>query len=583
MAKRPVVIIGGGVAGLTAAHELKQRGFAVTVYERGVAFGGKARSLSVSGGAQNEIAGLPAEHGFRFFPGFYKHLPDTLGRIPSARGSVLESLVPIGQGVYARWGGAFFRFPTKRPASLREGLRGLRDLLSGPELGLSAGEAAFASLKLFQAMSLCAERREEVLENISWWDYMAADRMSDNYRAVVVNGLTQNFVAMDAQLSSTRSVINILARLLNDFVSGRPLDRVLNGPTSEVWIDPWLRHLENGSGGKVEFKADHTVLSLAFDETSGTVTGVTVSVGADATTRTITDPDAAYIAAVPVEAMIRLLGHSPGLREHAPSLKLLTSDHLKVNWMSGILFYLRADVAMAPGHVVYLDSNWALTSISQNQFWNKKVETYGSHKAKGVLSAIISDWFKPGNFNHEKATQADLASEIADEVLRELRAHVAGRPEIDLSDGNIVGAFLDPAIRFAQMPTEFRGLMPARHFAALVRDLHTKSILAVEENLEPLFINTKGSWVYRPQACTEVANLFLAADYVKTTTDLATMEGANEAGRRAVNGVLDFTRSHAQKCALFDFEEPLCFAPLQAIDRSAFKLGIPLPPPAPMF
>ena len=33
-------------------------------------------------------------------------------------------------------------------------------------------------------------------------------------------------------------------------------------------------------------------------------------------------------------------------------------------------------------------------------------------------------------------------------------------------------------------------------------------------------------------------NLFLAADYVRTYTDLATMEAANEAARRAVNGIL---------------------------------------------
>jgi uncharacterized protein with NAD-binding domain and iron-sulfur cluster len=36
-----------------------------------------------------------------------------------------------------------------------------------------------------------------------------------------------------------------------------------------------------------------------------------------------------------------------------------------------------------------------------------------------------------------------------------------------------------------------------------------------------------------------IPNLFLASDYVRTHTDLATMEGANEAARRAVNGLLD--------------------------------------------
>jgi 15-cis-phytoene desaturase len=81
-AKQAVAILGGGVVGLSAAHELAERGFAVTVYERNAAFGGKARSVSVAGSGVGRRMDLPGEHGFRFFPGFYKHITDTMSRIP---------------------------------------------------------------------------------------------------------------------------------------------------------------------------------------------------------------------------------------------------------------------------------------------------------------------------------------------------------------------------------------------------------------------------------------------------------------------------------------------------------------------
>jgi NADPH-dependent 2,4-dienoyl-CoA reductase/sulfur reductase-like enzyme len=42
-----VAVLGGGVGGLSAAHELAERGFDVTVYEARDTFGGKARSLPV--------------------------------------------------------------------------------------------------------------------------------------------------------------------------------------------------------------------------------------------------------------------------------------------------------------------------------------------------------------------------------------------------------------------------------------------------------------------------------------------------------------------------------------------------------
>ena len=79
MSKKKVIILGGGVAGMSAAHELIERGFEVQVFEKKVQLpGGKARSVNVPDyhdGEPCEPPGehynpLPGEHGFRFFPGF---------------------------------------------------------------------------------------------------------------------------------------------------------------------------------------------------------------------------------------------------------------------------------------------------------------------------------------------------------------------------------------------------------------------------------------------------------------------------------------------------------------------------------
>ena len=84
-----VAIFGGGMAGLIAAHELVERGFQVSIYEKRPTCGGKARSLAVP---DAPAKGYPGEHGFRFFPSFYRHLPDTMSRIPFGTGHVTDNL-----------------------------------------------------------------------------------------------------------------------------------------------------------------------------------------------------------------------------------------------------------------------------------------------------------------------------------------------------------------------------------------------------------------------------------------------------------------------------------------------------------
>ena len=73
-----VVIIGGDVSGLSAARELINRGFQVEVYEASSCADGKARSVGVPGSGKDGRKDLSGEHGFRFFPRFYKHITATI-------------------------------------------------------------------------------------------------------------------------------------------------------------------------------------------------------------------------------------------------------------------------------------------------------------------------------------------------------------------------------------------------------------------------------------------------------------------------------------------------------------------------
>jgi len=526
-----VAILGGGVGGLTAAHELAERGFDVVVLEARDIPGGKARSLPVPGSGTDGRADLPAEHGFRFFPGFYRHLPDTMRRIPTGGGSVADRLTGATRILLAQDGG---RNEVIAAAHAPESLddlavlsRFLREVMTG--LGIPPNEHAWLMDRVLTLLTSCDARRYEQWDAQSWWVYMRAEERSPAFRKFLADGLTRTLVAARAREISARTGGLILAQLLFDLTrAGGRADRVLDAPTNEAWIDPWVTRLR----------------TLGVDVRLGTpVQGVTVRDGRIAAVTTPAGEVTAdyYVAALPVEVFRLLAG--PPLRALEPRLAAL--DRLATRWMNGILFYLDRDVPLVHGHAIYIDSEWALTSISQAQFWREDLSGYGDGRVKGILSVDVSDWQMPGRRTGKVAARCSR-EEIHDEVWGQLTAHLNDGPEPLLDEHRVLTWFLDPAIDFPN-PSD-------------------------ATNAEPLLINTPGSWADRPDAATRIPNLLLAADYVRTYTDLATMEGANEAARRAVNAILDATGSRAARCDVLKLREPPLLAPARTLDALRWRL-----------
>ena len=179
--------------------------------------------------------------------------------------------------------------------------------------------------------------------------------------------------------------------------------------------------------------------------------------------------------------------------------------------MNGLQFYLRRDLPIAHGHVIHIDTEWALTSVSQIQFWRSvSPDQFGDSDVRGIISVDISDWEAPGSSG--RAAIQCSREEVIREVWEQLKRSINIDREL-LRDEDLHSWFLDPDIQ-----TD-----PA----------HPRLL----ENVEPLLVNLVDTWTLRPEATTAIPNLFLASDYVRTHTDLATMEGANEAARRAVNGI----------------------------------------------
>lgn len=96
-----------------------------------------------------------------------------------------------------------------------------------------------------------------------------------------------------------------------------------------------------------------------------------------------------------------------------------------------------------------------------------------------------------------------------------------------------------------------------------------------KKNREPLLVNLINTRGLRPEAYTRIPNLFLASDYVRSNTDLATMEAANEAARRAVNCILDALSSKERHCKIWKLHEPALLGFWRENDQVRFAKGLP--------
>ena len=352
-----VAILGGGVGGLSAAHELIERGFAVSVFERNKVFGGKARSLYVPNSGAGGRTDLPGEHGFRFFPAFYKHLPDTLMRIPFAGNvSVFNNLAQATRIEVAQTGKPPVLLAGRLPQNMEDWLLAFKELFGG--IGVPDNEVLFFADRLLTLLTSCPERRITEYEQIPWWTFIDAANHSASYQTLLAKGLTRSLVAVRAQEGSTRTAGYILLQLIFGILTWGGFDRLLSGPTSEVWLSPWIQYLSQKG---VQFQSDTTVKAFKMDATG--ITGVTIE-QAGQQSDIVADY---YIAALPVEVMSGLVNDE--MKALAPSLANLGS--LRTAWMNGIQFFLKDDVPLDHGHTLYADSPWALTSVSQRQFWQQ--------------------------------------------------------------------------------------------------------------------------------------------------------------------------------------------------------------------
>jgi hypothetical protein len=79
--------------------------------------------------------------------------------------------------------------------------------------------------RLFRLLTSCDERRFAEWEQLSWWDYVGAEKRSEEFKKFFADGLTRTLVAARAEQMSARTGGMIPCQLPFDIIRGRAPSR----------------------------------------------------------------------------------------------------------------------------------------------------------------------------------------------------------------------------------------------------------------------------------------------------------------------------------------------------------------------
>ena len=203
--------------------------------------------MPVPGSGTDGRRDLPGEHGFRFFPGFYRHLPHTMRRIPfgGRRDGVFANLAAASRMQVARDGGV-----------------GARRAGALPQLAARPGPGLQVAVRLRDRPGDRSRRAAALRRPPAPAAHQLREAPLRRLRAPELVGVLRGGRALGglpevprrrthaharggegARDERAHGRLHPAAAAVRPGQPGGQADRVLDGPTNDVWIDPWLAHL----------------------------------------------------------------------------------------------------------------------------------------------------------------------------------------------------------------------------------------------------------------------------------------------------------------------------------------------------
>jgi len=473
-----IIIFGGGISGLTLAHELVKNNFNILVVEKNDIFGGMARS-------DIEINNIPSEHSWRGYAPFYKNTLEILKEIPYNNTTVFNNLsIPI----------EFYL--------LHDNIKKYKPILSMKDNLI---------LYYLGIKYLFSDKRREYYYTYNIEPFLKKNLSDDGYN-LIINFLSGPGYGMNKHEISMGHLIHfpVISYVYQHRYTHTHNNlqykhystygwHVMNGPTNEVWIDPWVKYLKTQG---VKFINNTELIKFNYNNNQ--------IISADIKTNNIINQiqSKEYILAINPYNTLSIFKNIKHLYN---TFTLLTNNTIskQISFRIGINKYIKYPI----DNIAFImnDSEFNITWYPQDKLWKNKPII------KTLWSGTIIDFQKNGklfNKNAELLNKEQLKKEIIYQIIRSKNFQ-------KLIYDNNKFYITEDDIDFIEIWHEW------------------EFINGKQETNDKKWVNNIYNEQYRPSQITSFDNLYLSGAHTKTTINIWSMEGAIESGKITANLILN--------------------------------------------
>jgi len=511
---KKIIIIGGGISGLTTAHELVEQGYDVTILERNEIVGGIARTY------QNEDQKIcPIEYSWRAYGKWYQNVYNIMKRIPfNDKEYVYDQLTELEGG----------------KKTCNKSLPNYSDTLN-----LISTSDKFKMFPIvMQYLVSCKEKNIDNFSQIGLKDFIKKLKLSKETEDVI-GKIVGPYLGFDYHHASLYDLLYYgeMQTMNSDLKYNFNITKY---PTNYAWFDPWVRLLKKKG---VKIYTENEVQSIIIKKSKIECIYVKNNQNIE---KKYADY---YVNCTGPEIFEKLLRPYNNIFNNYYS-QIDNVKNYGYQIQLSIYYYVDKKIFLEKyNRLAYLPNTpWLLMVLPTGHIWGDKyLKKFCDPQIKEVVSVGICEPYVKGNLIKKpwsKCTMQEIRQEAWNQLIndKDFKNNVCIENSVGIEKVNIID----------------------------FKMWHSYKYDGIMNTYEPKWANNINTAKYRPNSISPIQNLIVAGAYSDTSTGCFSMESACESGKIAAKTICKLDNQNENIYLYVKKKIPL-FIPIRYINSITYK------------